>query len=244
LTLDVPAAAPPAAGLEGYLACLRRWTAADLARAGRLDDAAQVVAPGGGLPADPLSCDLLGRIRAQQGRYEDAARAWMRALDLDPASAATKKALARVERRQPGVLAAVRAAPPKAPTGGTGGGGSPRATAPRGVVEATVLTTPAGAILAFDGPGAALLGLAEPDSLGADVRALFAPSTRRVDERNVADLRGGQTVEPCDCRCLGANGRELRGTYDVDGIVDPRGRWVAVRRKFALRVPPPPAPRS
>jgi type VI secretion system protein ImpK len=107
ISRDTAGTADPAARHEAGAPAAWTWrqaalaSAAQVARAGRLDDAAELLA---GLPTEvgaaPAVRDLLARIRAQQGRLLDAADCWKRALEMDPGNEASREGLRRIERMQ------------------------------------------------------------------------------------------------------------------------------------------------
>lgn len=68
--------------------------ARELARAGRHEDAARIAGGVAGTSAARL--DLVARIRAQQGRCEEAATLWEHALELEPGSPTYRAALDRL----------------------------------------------------------------------------------------------------------------------------------------------------
>lgn len=91
-----------AAGVNALLRQAMLARAAKLARAGRYADAEVVLGP----PErkDPLTLDLLARIRVQKGRLAEAQALWMEASRFDPGNAGYEAALARLAglgRRSP-----------------------------------------------------------------------------------------------------------------------------------------------
>lgn len=93
--------ANPEASAGALLVYIMLEHAANLARAGRYSEAEGLLDK---LKADdtssPLVLDLLARIRAQQGRLQEAESLWNKALRLDPANEPYQKALKRVTQLQ------------------------------------------------------------------------------------------------------------------------------------------------
>jgi type VI secretion system protein ImpK len=97
----LPAGAVEAADAEKILRPLLSRVAfaraTELARAGHYRDAEKVLAPAGGAPGPPLEAlDLLARIRAQEGRLDEAEKLWGRALQAEPSNRTYQDALRRV----------------------------------------------------------------------------------------------------------------------------------------------------
>ncbi len=63
---------------------IRYARAADLARSRRYLEAEGLLAPNGHAPSNPKELDLLARIAAQQGRFDQARRLWEAAFRLSP----------------------------------------------------------------------------------------------------------------------------------------------------------------
>lgn len=94
-----PAASPGGetgrADLDALLASVVRDRAAMLARQGQLAAAGELLAAVAGDPgAQPSVLDLLARVRAQQGRLDEAAALWRQALVADPGNQHYRRALA------------------------------------------------------------------------------------------------------------------------------------------------------
>jgi hypothetical protein len=221
----------PAAEAErearAWLARLRVRTAAQVARSGRLEEAAVYLEPSGDPEAeDDATLDLLAKVRAQQGRLEDAAALWDVVLRRAPARDDVRRALARVEALRPGATRGAprgrRSVPAPRPV--------PAAPAPAGGAPAVVTSTLGGTVVAWDEGATLLFGRPADLALGTPVALLFAPVSRRTDERNVADVRAGESVFSCVAKFSVAGGAPRRASYDLEGVLDPAGRLVALRR--------------
>lgn len=81
------------AALERCFAEIRVARAAELARSGRLLEARGVLVPNGELPSSPHELDLLARIAARQGRFDEARRMWSAAIQLEPGNVAFRQCL-------------------------------------------------------------------------------------------------------------------------------------------------------
>lgn len=85
--------------LSGWLIRVATVKASDLARAGRYAEAEALLRDGGGSERLSLEVlDLLARIRAQQGRLDDAESCWTRALGDDPSNDSCLAGLERIRR--------------------------------------------------------------------------------------------------------------------------------------------------
>ena len=95
--------APPAAqipALEPYLSQLVLAKAAELARAGHYQEADNLLSGLLGGKDQPAVLDLLARMRAQQGRWQEAEAFWKQALQQDPTNPAYLEGLQYVQRTQ------------------------------------------------------------------------------------------------------------------------------------------------
>ena len=84
------------AALEECFAQIRLARATELAQSKRFLEAEAVLMPNGELPKSPHELDLLARIAAQQGRFDEARRLWNTALQKEPENEIYKQCLARL----------------------------------------------------------------------------------------------------------------------------------------------------
>jgi len=70
--------------LQNHFAQIRLARATELAQAGRLLEAEAVLAQNGELPRNASELDLLARIAARQGRFDEARRRWNAAIQIEP----------------------------------------------------------------------------------------------------------------------------------------------------------------
>jgi tetratricopeptide (TPR) repeat protein len=70
--------------LQNCFAQIRLARATELAQSGRLLEAEAVLARNGELPHDASALDLLARIAARQGRFDEARRRWNTAIQIEP----------------------------------------------------------------------------------------------------------------------------------------------------------------
>ena len=70
--------------LQICFAQIRLGRATELAQSGRFLEAEAVLMPSGELPDEPRELDLLARIAARQGRFNDARRRWNIAIEKQP----------------------------------------------------------------------------------------------------------------------------------------------------------------
>jgi predicted Zn-dependent protease len=70
--------------LETCFAQIRLARATELAQSGRLLEAESVLIQNGELPGSTSELDLLARIAARQGRFDEARRRWKAAMQLEP----------------------------------------------------------------------------------------------------------------------------------------------------------------
>ena len=70
--------------LQNCFAKIRLARATELAQSGRLLEAEAVLAQNGELPHHAGELDLLARIVARQGRFDEARRRWNAAIQIDP----------------------------------------------------------------------------------------------------------------------------------------------------------------
>lgn len=70
--------------LQNHIAQIRLARATELAQAGRLLEAEAVLAQNGELPRNASELDLLARIAARQGRFDEARRRWNAAMQIEP----------------------------------------------------------------------------------------------------------------------------------------------------------------
>lgn len=76
---------------------IRFARAAELARSRRYLEAEGLLAPNGHASSNPKELDLLARIAAQQGRFDQARRLWEAALRLSPNNSDYEQAIQRAE---------------------------------------------------------------------------------------------------------------------------------------------------
>lgn len=84
------------AALQDCFAKIRLARATELAQSGRLLEAEAALALNGELPQSAGELDLLARIAARQGRFEDARRFWNKALQEQPTNEIFKQCLERL----------------------------------------------------------------------------------------------------------------------------------------------------
>jgi tetratricopeptide (TPR) repeat protein len=72
--------------LQNCFAQIRLARATELAQSERLLEAEAVLAQNGELPRNASELDLLARIAARQGRFDEARRRWNAALQLEPSN--------------------------------------------------------------------------------------------------------------------------------------------------------------
>jgi len=70
--------------LESCFAQIRLARATELAQSGRLREAEAVLVQNGELPGRANELDLLARIAARQGRFDEARQRWKAAMQLEP----------------------------------------------------------------------------------------------------------------------------------------------------------------
>lgn len=70
--------------LHNCFAQIRLARATELAQSGRLLEAEAVLAENGELPRDARELDLLARIAARQGRFDEARQRWTVAIQIEP----------------------------------------------------------------------------------------------------------------------------------------------------------------
>ena len=80
--------------LEKCFAQIRLARATELAQSERFFEAAAVLMPNAEYPDNPRELDLLARIAARQGSFEDARRLWNKALQYEPDNENYKHCLA------------------------------------------------------------------------------------------------------------------------------------------------------
>lgn len=80
--------------LEKCLAQIRLARATELAQSERFLEAEAVLMPNGVLSDNPRELDLLARIAARQGNFDDARRLWNRALENEPGNEIYQQCLA------------------------------------------------------------------------------------------------------------------------------------------------------
>jgi tetratricopeptide (TPR) repeat protein len=80
--------------LEKCLAQIRLVRATELAQSERFIEAQAVLMPNAEYPDNPRELDLLARIAARQGSFEDARRLWNKALYYEPENENYKQCLA------------------------------------------------------------------------------------------------------------------------------------------------------
>lgn len=82
----IPQHLPPETqtALQDCFAHIRLARATELAQSGRLLEAEAVLAQNGELPRNASELDLLARIAARQGRFNEARRRWNAAIQIEP----------------------------------------------------------------------------------------------------------------------------------------------------------------
>lgn len=154
-----------------------RGQAAVLARSGRYEDAARLLAElAAGRDHTAAEHDLLARIRAQQGRFDDAERHWRAALALDGDLAGAAAGLRRLERLRTrgGGIARGGAAAVLLVALAFGGGwwlGHDRAEP---AASTTTASAPAAPAASASAPAAPAPAPARPGDLTADLAARLA----------------------------------------------------------------------
>jgi Tetratricopeptide repeat len=88
------------AALDEHFTQVRFLRATDLARSGRYLEAESLLTRNGQPCQTPRELDLLARVAAHQGRFEDARRLWQTALQREPQSVTYSDCLARVAEFQ------------------------------------------------------------------------------------------------------------------------------------------------
>ncbi|SQD97515.1 OmpA/MotB domain protein [Parafrankia sp. Ea1.12] len=173
-----PAAAGPGDTARAVLVGeVVRGQAAVLARSGRYEDAARLLAElAAGRDHTAAEHDLLARIRAQQGRFDDAERHWRAALALDGNLAGAAAGLRRLERLRTrgGGIARGGAAAALLVALAFGGGwwlGHDRAEPAASTATASAPAAPAASVSA---PAAPAPAPARPGDLTADLAARLA----------------------------------------------------------------------
>ena len=73
--------------LQSCFAQIRLARATELAQSGRLLEAEAMLAQNGELPRNASELDLLARIAARQGRFNEARRRWNAAMQIEPGNA-------------------------------------------------------------------------------------------------------------------------------------------------------------
>jgi PAS domain-containing protein len=201
-----------AAALSAVLVQDALNTASHAARAGRYDEAADVLTPIVRTKAPPLSVlDLLARVEAQRGRADRAAFLWERALEID----------ADNERAVAGLACVTH-------------GNRRAARIEESVVDlltnepALVIASPTGSVLGWSDAATALFGWSE--SLGQLVSVLFTKKHARLDARDVRDVLRGRAVIGARVHCVRRNHAEFSAYCDLTTVVDARGAVVGVRR--------------
>jgi len=81
------------AALHNCFAQIRLARATELAQSGRLLEAEAVLAQNGELPRNASELDLLARIAAQQGRFDEARRRWNAAMQIEPGNEVYRQCL-------------------------------------------------------------------------------------------------------------------------------------------------------
>lgn len=83
---EIPQLLPPETrtALQDCFAQIRLARATEFAQSGRLLEAEAVLAQNGELPRNANELDLLARIAARQGRFDEARRRWNAALQIEP----------------------------------------------------------------------------------------------------------------------------------------------------------------
>jgi hypothetical protein len=72
------------AALNDYFAKVRLARATELAQSGHLDEAEAALVDENKLPSNATELDLLARIAARQGRFDEARHRWKSALQIEP----------------------------------------------------------------------------------------------------------------------------------------------------------------
>ena len=80
--------------MKNVFAQIRLARATELAQSERFLEAEAVLMPNGELPDNPRELDLLARIAARQGSFENARRLWNKALQYEPDNENYKHCLA------------------------------------------------------------------------------------------------------------------------------------------------------
>jgi tetratricopeptide (TPR) repeat protein len=82
--------------LQGCFAQIRLTRATELAQSGRYIEAEAILVQNTKLPDDPAELDLLARIAARQGRFDEARRRWNAAIQREPGNEIYKQCLERL----------------------------------------------------------------------------------------------------------------------------------------------------
>jgi flagellar motor protein MotB len=89
-------------GLDQCIEHIRFARAAELARNGKYSEAVALLCPDSQAPKSPRELDLLARMATQQERYDEAARYWQSALNLDPGNKSYIDCLQQLSQVQSG----------------------------------------------------------------------------------------------------------------------------------------------
>ena len=79
--------------LQNCFAQIRLARATELAHSGRLFEAEALLAHDGDLPHSAIELDLLARIAARQGRFDEARRRWNAAIQIEPGNGIYRQCL-------------------------------------------------------------------------------------------------------------------------------------------------------
>lgn len=82
--------------LENCFAQIRLARATELAQSGRLLEAEAVLVQNGELPHNAGELDLMARIAARQGRFNEARRRWNAAIQIEPGNEIYRQCLERL----------------------------------------------------------------------------------------------------------------------------------------------------
>jgi len=95
---EIPQLLPPETrtALQDCFAQIRLARATELAQSGRLLEAEAVLAQNGELPRNASELDLLARIAARQGRFDEARRRWGAAIQIEPGKEVYRQCLERL----------------------------------------------------------------------------------------------------------------------------------------------------
>jgi len=86
--------------LQNCFAQIRLARATELAQSGRLLEAEAVLAQNGELPRSARELDLLARIAARQGRFDEARRRWNAAIQTEPGNEIYRQCLEHLTPRR------------------------------------------------------------------------------------------------------------------------------------------------